>query len=140
MNDSDSGEDDTARYFVNEKPPSFGRATHQRSQISCLVLGLAGGMGREGCGWGRRVRHRGPALPGLPGEAVLAVWPRAHGGVGWEGGSQWREGREVRGGLLFYPPVHLSKANLTWTLKPAFKKVNKAGLFFFSFEVFVAVW
>lgn len=62
MNDSDSGEDDTARYFVNEKPPSFGRATHQRSQISCLVLGLADGMGREGCGWGRRVRHRGLAL------------------------------------------------------------------------------
>lgn len=58
MNDSDSGEDDTARYFVNEKPPSFGRATHQRSQISCLVLGLAGGMGREGCGWGMRGRHR----------------------------------------------------------------------------------
>lgn len=53
VNDSDSGEDDTSHYFVNEKPPSFGRATHQRSQISCLVLALAGGMGREGCGWGR---------------------------------------------------------------------------------------
>ena len=50
MNDSDSGEDDTARYLVKEKPPSLGQATHQRSQISCLVLGLAGGVGRD---WGR---------------------------------------------------------------------------------------
>lgn len=41
MNDSESGEDDTARYFVNEKPPSFGWATHQQSPISCLVPGLA---------------------------------------------------------------------------------------------------
>lgn len=68
MNDSDSGEDDTTRYFVNEKPPSFGRATHQRSQISCLVLGLAvewAGRGAAGGGEGGTT-----ALLGLPGEAV----------------------------------------------------------------------
>lgn len=69
MNDSDSGEDDTTRYFVNEKPPSFGRATHQRSQISCLVLGLAvewaGRGGAAGGGEGGTT-----ALLGLPGEAV----------------------------------------------------------------------
>lgn len=34
------------------KAPFIPRATHQQSQISCLVLGLAGGVGREGCGGG----------------------------------------------------------------------------------------
>lgn len=89
VNDSDSGEDDTARYFVNEKPPSFGRATHQRAQISCLVLSLAGGMG----GWG--------ATGGGEGHPRPAGASREGRGAGWELAS------------FRPPPVHLSKPNLT---------------------------
>lgn len=99
MNDSDSGEDDTARYVVNEKPPSFGRATHQRSQISCLVLGLAGGMGREGCGWG----EAGEA----PGLALQAFLPRRSGST------------DQSQGHPFCPQSTCQDL----------KKVNKAGLF-----------
>lgn len=57
------------------KSPFIGRATHERSPGSCLVLGLAAGRGREGPGGVRpgEAEAPGPAPLGPPGEAGLGT-------------------------------------------------------------------
>lgn len=70
MNDSDSGEDDTARYFVNEKPPSF-RRPHIGSHTSPVLFWVWPGMGGRGAA-GRQGGTK--ALPGRPGRPSAWTW------------------------------------------------------------------
>lgn len=98
VNDSNPGEDDTARYFVNEKPPSFGwgHTSAVTNLLSCSGNGAGGRAGRGAAGGGEQV--------------TIAGWGGQGGGL-----------QAAQSSAPSPPPSELAKPNLTLFLNQGLK-------------------